>query len=73
MNEEGDSDDKVITVRLPKKDLDMVRKIIERERAMSWFGSWLRTGLLWALMGFATLFLGLWDWIKNALYSAGTH
>ena len=72
-DKDDNPDDKIVTVRLTKKDLKMIDQMIEREKALTWFGAWLRQGLMWGVMGFAALFIGLWDWIKNALYSLGAH
>lgn len=58
--------DEVIDVRLPMKDYLIMKEMIERQRALNWFGRWMRNVGLVAVGGFITLVV-FWDHIKRIL------
>lgn len=49
--------DEIIVVSIPRKDYEILRDMIERERALSWTKNQIRSFWVWAL---AAGVLGLW-------------
>lgn len=64
--------DEIISVRLPREDYEIIRRIIDRERTYSWIGNWMRSGWLWAVAGSATVLLTLWEKIRAAVFGVVT-
>jgi hypothetical protein len=64
---QDNKNDEIINVKLPRAKYDLLRKMLEREEAMGWFGRTIRTHWVWAIGGgLVTLFL-LWNHIQALL------
>jgi len=63
--------DEIITVKLSRKEFDIVRKIIAREQAAGWFDGWIKNHWVWIVGGGILTFLYIGDQIKS-LFN-GTH
>lgn len=59
-----DPQDEIVTVRLPKKDYEVLRELIGTRQALSGFKKWLQTGFLWAAGSLLTVF-GLYEVLKR--------
>lgn len=59
-----DPQDEIVTVRLPKKDYEVLRELIGTRQALSGFKKWLQTGLLWIAGSLLTV-LGLYEIMKR--------
>lgn len=59
--------DEIIDVRLPRRDYEIIRTMIDRERTYTWIGNWCRSGWLWAVVGSAILLVTLWEKIKGMM------
>ena len=59
-----DPQDEIVTVRLPQKDYEVLRELIETRQALSGFKKWLQTGLLWIAGSLLTL-LGLYEIMRR--------
>ncbi len=60
-----EEDDEIITVQLPRKEYKILRQVIEREEAYSWFKRQLATSWIWIVGGGALTLLLLWDKVYN--------
>lgn len=67
---EKDSDtngDEIINVQLPRKDYKVLREILEREKTWTWLARWMKSGLLWVIVGSIIILMNFWEQIKRAL------
>lgn len=62
---EHNKQDEVIDVRLPRKDYETLREVIERENAYTWFKSTMRSWWVWAIAGGAISLITLGDSLKG--------
>lgn len=62
---EENHNDEIINVRLPRKDYEIIRKVIERERTYSWLGAWFRSGWVWAVVGTSILVMTAYEQTKR--------
>lgn len=61
MSDDDFKDDELITIKLPRKDYEMLKTMIKREEASQWFINSLKHSWVWVVGGgILTLFL-LWD------------
>lgn len=67
MSDELNKGDELVDVRLPRKDYDMLRSILERENAYSWLTSRLRSWWVFAVAGGIITLISFWDTVKTAL------
>lgn len=52
MTEEYDyKDDELITIRLPRKDYEILKDIVEREKTFTNIGKYLRSSYVWIIGG----------------------
>ena len=61
MSEDDYKNDELVTVKLPRGDLEIVRAVIEREKAYNWLTGTLKHNWIWAVAGGALAVYGLWD------------
>jgi hypothetical protein len=61
------NDDEIVNVQLPRKDYKVLRDILEREKTWSWIARWMKSGLLWAIVGSMIILMNFWEQIKRAL------
>lgn len=57
--------DEIIDVRLPRKDYETLREVIERENAYTWFKTTIRSWWVWAIAGGLISIFTLSDVIKG--------
>lgn len=61
MNDDDFKQDELINVKLPRGDLEIVRKVIEREKAYNWLTITLKSSWIWVVAGGAIAMLTLSD------------
>lgn len=61
MTDEDYKQDELVNVKLPRGDLEIVRKVIEREKAYSWLTLTLKTNWIWVVAGGCIALLTLYD------------
>jgi hypothetical protein len=64
MNEEINKEDEVITLRLPRKDADIVRQMIKERETMNNITAILKSSWIWVVVSGAVALFTLWDTIK---------
>ena len=64
MNEDFDKNDEIINVRLPRRDYETLRELIDTRQALSGFKKWLQTGFLWLVGSLLTVF-GLFEILRR--------
>lgn len=67
MSNIDNKDDEVISVNMSRKDYQILRDMIERERAYNWMKNSLRSFWLWAVIGGILSLLTFGDRIFNYL------
>lgn len=67
MTQEDYKADEVIDVRLPRKDYETLREMLERENAYTWFKSTARSWWVWTVAGGVITLITFWDSIKAVL------
>ena len=67
MEENFNEQDELITIYLPRREADILRKMIKREEGFDWLVKWLRQGAVVILGGSVLALLGAWEWIKVQL------
>lgn len=65
MENDVNEQDILVTVKLPRKDYELMRKMIEREEAFTWLSSMIRASLIWVIAGGVLSVFLLWDQIHN--------
>ena len=63
-NKNHQSEDDVIDVRMPRKDYEIMRDMINKQKALNWVGRWVKQVVFVAAGGILTV-IALWDWIKK--------
>jgi len=58
-------DDELIIVQLPRKDYELMRSMIEREKVWSWLGNAFRASAVWVIAGGLLSVILLWDRIHG--------
>ncbi len=66
MSVEKETEDDVIDVRMPRKDYEIMRDMIARQKALNWIGKWVKQVVFVTAGGIITI-LALWDWISKFL------
>lgn len=61
MSEDDFKDDELITIKLPRKQYEMLKSILEREEAMSWLQSRVKAWWIWTAAGGLIAVWTLWD------------
>lgn len=61
MSEDDYKQDELVTVKLPRSDLDIVRSMIEREKAYNWITKTLKSTSVWVVAGGVLACIALWD------------
>ena len=59
--------DEIIDVKLPRKDFETLREILERESAYTWLKSTMRSWWLWTVVAGIIGVISLYDIVKGAL------
>lgn len=54
-------DDIIVTVKLPRAKLELLRKIIAREEAYGWLEGKLKTSWIWVVAGGILSLITFWD------------
>lgn len=61
MTEEDYKQDELVTVKLPRSDLEIIRNVIEREKAYNWITKTLKSTSVWVVAGGVLACIALWD------------
>lgn len=57
--------DEIVTVKLSRKEFEIVRKIIAREQAAGWFDTWIKNHWVWIIGGGIVSLMYIGDHIKS--------
>lgn len=61
MIEEDFKEDELITIKLPRKEYEMLKVMIKREEASQWFVNYLKSSWVWVIGGGVLTLILLWD------------
>ena len=67
MEDNYNEQDELVSISLPRREADLLRKMIKREEGFDWLAKWLRQGAVIIIGGSVIGFLGAWEWIKAHL------
>jgi len=67
MTEQDYRDEEIIVVKLPRKDYLILKDVIKREEAYSWFSAWIKSWWVWAVAGGILTLVALYDDFKEGL------
>lgn len=56
-----EDEDEIINVRLPRKDYELMRKMIQREHVFSWLERTFKASAIWVIAGGILSVILLWD------------
>jgi len=63
----NNDDDEIIDVRMPKRDYEIMRDMINKQKALNWVGKWFKQVGFVAAGGIVTVFV-MWDSIKSFFF-----
>lgn len=63
--DEVDKQDEIVEVKLPRRDYETLRALLERERTYTNLTSYLKSFWIWAIAGGILTVWALWDKIIN--------
>lgn len=60
-DEDVNKEDEIITLKLPRKEAELVRQMIRERQAMNYFKGWLTTWWVWIVAGGVLTCWALWE------------